>query len=289
MIFMHPIESSDCCADIPDVPGLDSFKGKIHHSSFWPIGGVPYDNKRVAVIGTGASGVQIIQEMGATASQLTVYQRTPNLALPMGRRDLTAEEQNKLKPFYPEIHAMRERCFAGFHYDLNERNTFDDTPEEQEAFLDTLWKQAGFALWLGGYKDYLFVDKCNDVAYNFWRKKQSPRVKNPEKQKVLFPETKPHPFGVKRPCLEQNYYEILDKDNVEVVNINEKNGTPIEKFTEKGIVTDGKEREFDIIVLATGFDVVSSLFPWPRCSASREVYVLASSSFTGMRWQFSDG
>ena len=236
--------------------GLDTYKGKIHHSSFWPNEGVNYDNKRVAVIGTGASGVQIIQEMGTTASQLTVYQRTPNLALPMGRRDLTAEEQNKLKPFYPEIHAMRERCFAGFHYDLNERNTFDDTEEEQQAHLESLWKQAGFALWLGGYKDYLFVDKCNDVAYDFWRKKQSVRVKDPEKKKVLFPEKKPHPFGVKRPCLEQNYYEILDKDTVEIVNINEEHGTPIQKYTEKGIVTDGKEREFDIIVLATGFDVV---------------------------------
>ena len=244
--------------DIPDVPGLDTFKGTIHHSSFWPNEGVKYDGKRAAIIGTGASGVQIIQEMGATCSQFTVYQRTPNLALPMGRRNLTADEQNKLKPFYPEIHAMRERCFAGFHYDLNERNTFDDSPEEQQAFLETLWKQAGFALWLGGYKDYLFVDKCNDVAYDFWRKKQSVRVKNPEKKKVLFPEKKPHPFGVKRPCLEQNYYEILDKDSVEIVNINEKDGTPIEKFTEKGIVTGGKEREFDIIVLATGFDVVST-------------------------------
>ncbi|KAK3680349.1 hypothetical protein LTR37_021309 [Vermiconidia calcicola] len=242
---------------IPDVPGLDSFRGAIHHSSFWPNEGVDFDNKRVAVIGTGASGVQIIQEMGAKASQLTVYQRTPNLALPMGRKDLTPEEQNKLKPFYPEIHAARERNFAGFHYDLCERNTYDDTPEEREEFFEQLWKQAGFALWLGGYKDYLFVDKSNDEAYNFWRKKQSQRVKDPEKRKVLFPEQKPHPFGVKRPCLEQNYYETLDKPNVEIVDINVNDGTPIEKFTEKGIVSGGKEHEFDIIVLATGFDVVT--------------------------------
>ena len=209
------------------------------------------------MIGTGASGVQVIQEMGPVAEQLTVYQRTPNLALPMGRRDLTAEEQDRLKPFYPEIHAMREKCFAGFHYDLEETNTFDNTPEEREAFFEKLWKQAGFALWLGGYKDYLFDDKCNDEAYNFWRKKQSVRVKNPEKKKVLFPEKKPHPFGVKRPCLEQNFYEVLDRDNVDVVDINPDGGTPIEAFTEKGITSGGKEREFDIIVLATGFDVVS--------------------------------
>ena len=248
---------------MPDVPGLDSYKGKIYHSSFWPSEGVPFANKRVGIIGTGASGVQIIQEMGATAKQLTVYQRTPNLALPMGRKDLTADEQNRLKPFYPEIHAMRERCFAGFHYDLNERNTFDDTPEEREAFMEKLWKQAGFALWLGGYKDYLFVDKCNRESYNFWRKKQSPRVKDPKKKEILFPEEPPHPFGVKRPCLEQNYYEVLDKDTTDVVDISDKKGgTPIEKFTEKGIVTDGQEREFDIIVLATGFDVVSIILTY---------------------------
>ena len=243
---------------VPDFEGsLETFKGVIHHSSFWPEEGLPFDGKRVAVIGTGASGVQIIQEMGATASELTVYQRTPNLALPMGRRSLSKEEQDNLKPFYPEILAYRERCFAGFHYDLNERNTFDDSPEEREAFFEDLWKRAGFSLWLGGYKDYLFDDKSNDQAYNFWRKKQSGRVKNETKKKILFPEKKPHPFGVKRPCLEQNYYETLDKDNVEVVDISP-SGTPIMAFTKNGIKTsDGKEREYDIIVLATGFDVVT--------------------------------
>ena len=253
---------------VPEIPGLDSFKGTIHHSSFWPAEGVDYKGKRVAIIGTGASGVQMIQEMGKTVSQLTVYQRTPNLALPMGKRDLTVEEQNQDKPSYPYIHAMREKCFAGFHYDLNERNTFDDTPEEREAFFAKLWKQAGFALWLGGYKDYLFDDKSNRESYNYWRKHQSPRVKNPEKKKILFPEEPPHPFGVKRPCLEQNYFEVLDQDNVEIVSINEKTGTPIQEFTEKGIVSGGKEREFDIIALATGFDVVSFfivlIFPNPK-------------------------
>jgi len=242
---------------IPDVPGLDSFKGVIHHSSFWPAEGVDFANKRIAVIGTGASGVQMIQEMAPTATQLTVYQRTPNLALPMGKRALTAEEQNATKYMYPKIHDLRERCFAGFHYDLCERNTFDDTPEEREALFESLWKQAGFGLWLGGYSDYLKDMKANREAYNFWRKKQSPRVKSEAKKKLLFPEEPPHAFGIKRPCLEQCYYEVLDRDNVDIISINEQHGTPIQKFTEKGIVTDGVEREFDIICLATGFDVVT--------------------------------
>ncbi|KAF2173626.1 hypothetical protein M409DRAFT_15904 [Zasmidium cellare ATCC 36951] len=242
---------------IPDVPGLDTFKGEIHHSSFWPEEGVDYVGKKVAVIGTGASGVQIIQETGPVAEQVTVYQRTPNLALPMGRKELTKQEQDHRRPDYRYIHELREMTFAGFHYDLCERNTFDDTPEEREALFDALWKQQGFGLWLGGYKDYLFDQKANREAYNYWRKQQSQRVRSEEKKKVLFPEEPPHPFGVKRPCLEQTYYEVLDRDNVDVVNINTKNGTPIQKFTEKGIITDGVEREFDIIALATGFDVVT--------------------------------
>ena len=109
--------------DIPDVPGLDTFKGEIHHSSFWPAEGVDYKGKKVAVIGTGASGVQMVQEMGPQAEQLTVYQRTPNLALPMGKRDLTKAEQDGLKPNYPYMHALRELTFAGFHYDLCERKS----------------------------------------------------------------------------------------------------------------------------------------------------------------------
>lgn len=245
---------------IPGFPSMDKFKGTIHHSSFWPAEGVPYDGKRVAIIGTGASGVQMIQEMGPTASHLDVYQRTPNLALPMGKRDLSKEEQDALKPLYPKIHNLRELCFAGFDYDLLERDTFDDTPEEREAHFEKLWKQAGFGLWLGGYKDYLSDVKANREAYNFWRKKQSPRVKDQRKNEILFPEEPPHAFGIKRPCLEQNFYEVLNRDNVGIVNINPetKYGTPIKEFTEKGIITsDGEEREYDIIALATGFDVVT--------------------------------
>ena len=245
---------------IPGFPSMDKFKGHIHHSSFWPIGGVDFKNKRVAVVGTGASGVQMIQEMGPHATQVDVYQRTPNLALPMGKRPLSKEEQDSLKPLYPKIHNLRELCFAGFDYDLLERDTFGDTSEENEAHFEKLWKQSGFGLWLGGYKDYLFDEKANRVVYEFWRKKQSPRVKNEKKKEILFPEEPPHPFGVKRPCLEQNFYEVLDRDNVDIVDINAdtKYGTPIKEFTEKGIITsDGKEREYDIIALATGFDVVT--------------------------------
>ena len=184
---------------IPDLPGMDKFKGFMAHSSFWPPEGVDARGKRVAVIGTGASGVQIIQEWGSQVEHMTVFQRTPNLALPMGKRDLTKQEQEILYPAYDELLRMREKNFAGFTYDFAERNTFEDTPEEREALYEQLWTNTqGFGLWLGSHKDYLFDFKANRCVYDFWRKKQMARIRNPEKQAVLCPEEPPHPFGVKR-------------------------------------------------------------------------------------------
>ena len=130
--------------------------------------------------------------------EMTLFQRTPNLALPMGRRPMTKEEQVALRPFYPEILRLRERCFAGFTYDFDESNTFDKTPQEREALFEGLWKRAGFSLWLGGYKDYLFDMKANREAYNFWAKKQRQRVKNPKKRDVLCPLEPPHAFGISK-------------------------------------------------------------------------------------------
>jgi hypothetical protein len=148
--------------------------------------------------GTGASGVQIAQEWGPNVKEMTVFMRTPNLAIPMGKRDMTKEEQVQLMPTYPQMFDMRERCFAGFTYDFNERNTFDDSPEERDAYFESLWKRGGFALWLAGYKDYLFDMKANREAYNFWAKKQRQRIKNPAKRDLLCPLEPPHPFGVSK-------------------------------------------------------------------------------------------
>jgi hypothetical protein len=145
---------------------------------------------------TGASGVQIAQEWGPQVEHMTLFQRTPNLALPMGKRPISKEEQDGLRPCYPEMMALRERCFAGFTYEFSELDTFDQTPEEREAFFEALWKQAGFSLWLGGYKDYLFDMKANREAYNFWAKKQRQRIKNPAKRDLLCPLEPPHAFGV---------------------------------------------------------------------------------------------
>ncbi|KHN94739.1 Flavin monooxygenase-like protein [Metarhizium album ARSEF 1941] len=240
---------------IPDWPGMDKFKGVIHHSSFWPEDNVDVQNKRCAVIGTGASGVQIVQAWGPVAGQVKVFQRTPNLTLPMRRRQLTAEEQERKRVLYPELFRLRETGFGGFQYDWSEKNTFDDTPEGREAHYEKAWRDGGFKYWLGIYKDNLFNGEANKESYKFWATKSRARIDDARKRDLLAPEKMPHYFGIKRPCLEQNYYEQFNRPTVDVVDINE---NPIKYFTETGItLEDGTHHEFDVIAVATGFDIVT--------------------------------
>ena len=236
----------------PDWPGLESFEGIMHHSSFWPEGGVNVKGKRVAVVGTGSTGVQIAQECGPEAAELTVFQRTPNLSLPMRQRKLTPEEQNESKGRYPELYKHRLTTFAGFDFDFAKKNTFDDTPEEREAFYQKLWDDGGFNFWLATYKDMLYVEKANRKAYNFWARKTRARIHDPVKRDILAPLEPPHPFGTKRPSLEQNYYDQFNSDHMNVIDIKK---NPIVGIEPKGIrLEDGFLHECDVIALATGFD-----------------------------------
>ncbi|KAF2089523.1 cyclohexanone 1,2-monooxygenase-like protein [Saccharata proteae CBS 121410] len=242
----------------PPLKGLGDFQGECYHTAVWPQYGVNLRNKRIAVIGTGASGIQTIQECGAKAKSLTVYQRTPNFCLPMNQRLLDEEEEKKKKAAgkYEKAFALTRETFAGFDYDFVPRNTFDDTPEQREAFYhDLLIKKGGFNFWLGTYKDMLFDEAANEEAYQYWRKTVLKRIPDPKKAELLAPAKKPHPWGTKRPSLEQNFYEIISLPHVELLDLHT---TPIETITETGIRSaDGVTREFDIIILATGFDSVT--------------------------------
>ncbi|KAL4952505.1 hypothetical protein BDW69DRAFT_167582 [Aspergillus filifer] len=242
---------------IPPWPGMDKFKGTVHHSSFWPEEHVDVKNKRCAVIGTGASGVQITQAWGPEAGDLKVFQRTPNLAVPMRKRDLTIEEQERIKPYYPELFRYREANFAGFLYDWHEKDTFDDTPEEREAFYEKVWKEGGFRYWVAVYKDNLLNPDANRESYKFWAKMTRARIGDPRLRELLAPWDMPHYFGIKRPCLEYNYYEQFNRENVHLVDIKD---NPIKEFTETGItLEDGTHHELDVIAVATGFDVVTGV------------------------------
>ncbi|MCJ1357504.1 MAG: hypothetical protein MMC33_007500 [Icmadophila ericetorum] len=241
----------------PDYPGLDTFEGIMHHSSFWPNEDVDVKDKRVAVIGTGSTGVQITQETAHKDNfkSLTAFVRTPNLCLPMRQKKVTKEEQDAQRPKYPEQFKHRLTTFAGFSYDFVKRKTFDDTAEEREAFFEQLWDHGGFEFWLATYEDMLFDKAANRAAYDFWAKKTRPRINDPKTRDILAPLEPPHAFGTKRPSLEQDYYEQFNKPNVHVIDVNQNH---IKEFQPKGIVTaDGQLHEFDVIALATGFDSVT--------------------------------
>ena len=239
----------------PEIPGLDTFKGVMYHTARWPQNGYDLTGKRIGVIGTGASGVQVIQEAAPIAEHLTVFQRTPMLALPMRQRPLSAEENAKDKETYAERMASRNNSFAGFDFDFLDRGALDDSDEERHTVYEKMWETGGFISWLGTYNDIFLNEKSNRTFYDFWRDKTRQRIKNEELWETLAPTEPPHPFGVKRPSLEQRYYEVYDRDNVDLIDIS---ANPIDHVSPKGVVTaDGVEHELDVLILATGFDAVT--------------------------------
>ena len=238
-------------AFIPDFKGLDRFSGECHHTAHWPQEGLSFKGKRVGLIGTGASGVQVAQEAAREAAHLTVFQRTPILALPMEQRTLDIETQDRMKADYPAIFQKRRETFGGFDINRTEKPALSVSPEERREVYEKLWRLGGFHYWIGTFEDVLTDLEANRTAYDFWRDKTRARIKDPAIADKLAPMDPPHPFGVKRPSLEQWYYEIFNQDNVDLVDVHE---APIEEIVPTGIRTSQGMHEFDILVLATGFD-----------------------------------
>ncbi|KAF5362785.1 hypothetical protein D9757_011013 [Collybiopsis confluens] len=240
---------------VPDFKGLDTFKGEIHHTSNWPSSAV-LKGKKIGVIGTGASGVQVIQEAGAVAEHLTVFQRTPNLALPMRQSKLDPkEEERKKNSVRPFEFRRRLQTFTGYVYDLSMKGLAETTEEERRITYEDIWASGGLRLWGSSYGDLFLDDKANDQIYEFWKEKVRERISDPEVAEIVAPTVKPHPFGLKRPSLEQNYYEVFNQSNVKVVDVKK---NPIAEVTPEGIKTsDGTLHKLDVLVLATGYDMVS--------------------------------
>jgi cation diffusion facilitator CzcD-associated flavoprotein CzcO len=239
----------------PDLKGLEKFNGTMVHSSFWPEEGIDLKKKRMAVIGTGCSGVQIVQECGpyATAgAEITVFQRTPCIPIPMRQRKITREEQDMAKKEYPEIFRKRRANFNGASLERLPKKVFDDSAEEREATFERMWDRGGLEFLFANYSDYLSDMKSNAELYKFWALKTRARIHDQAKRDILVPHEQPYAFGTKRPPLEDNYYEQFNSPYVKLVDIKEH---PIVEITEMGILTaNGTLHEFDIIVLATGFD-----------------------------------
>ncbi len=237
----------------PDWPGLDTYRGTICHSSFWPAEGMDVRGKKVAVVGTGATGIQIAQETAREVAHLTVLQRTPNLCCPMRQAKVTPEQALADLKDLPGTMERRLTIYSGFLYETQRGiNTFDHTPEEREAFYQRLWDMGGFRMLANNYGDMMRDPVANREAYNFWAKQTRARISDPVKRDILAPLEAPHPFAGKRISLEQDFYEQMDKPHVNLINMRQ---NPVSRVVPEGIITaDGQLHEFDVIAIATGFD-----------------------------------
>ena len=236
----------------PDFKGIGQFKGECHHSGHWPQQGVEFSGQRVGVIGTGASGVQIIQEASKVASHVTVFQRTPILALPMRQKTLSEADQREIMDTYEE-QWRKTRAEGRQYFDITPsvKSGHDLSPEEQQASLAKDWAKGGFHFWGNTFADVLSDPQVNRIAYDFWRDRTRERIHDPAIAEKLAPTDPPHPFGTKRPSLEQWYYEVFNQDNVTLVDTLE---NPIQEITPSGVLTAEAEYHLDVLVLATGFD-----------------------------------
>jgi cation diffusion facilitator CzcD-associated flavoprotein CzcO len=240
---------------MPRVEGVDTFAGKAFHTARWPKEPVSFEGKRVAVVGTGATGVQTIQEVAKTAGHLTVFQRTPNWCAPLHNSKIDAATMAKIKAGYPEMFRRCQETFACFLHTPDPRGTFEVTPEEREAFFEKLYASPGFGIWQGNFRDILTDPKANDEISDFVARKIRQRVTDQMVAEKLIPRN--HGFGTRRVPLETRYYEVYNQPNVRLVDIKE---TPIERITPSGIKTSNAEYEFDIIIYATGFDAITGSF-----------------------------
>jgi cation diffusion facilitator CzcD-associated flavoprotein CzcO len=239
---------------IPELPGLSDFAGERHHTALWPQQGLDLAGKRVGVVGTGASGVQVAQEAAAVAAHLTVFQRTPNLALPMRQKKLDDDTIRRMKEGYALAYQKRRTSFGGFDYQFLEKAASEVSDEERQATFERVWEIGGLAPWVGSFNDLLANEQSNRAAYDFWRDKTRARIKDPVLAEILAPAEPIHPYGTKRPSLEQNFFDIFNQSNVSLVDLRK---TPIERIARNRIKTATGEHDLDILVLATGFDAVT--------------------------------
>ena len=237
-------------ANKPDYPGIDNFKGDCFHTGRWPHEPVDFTGKRVAVIGTGSSGIQSIPEIAKTAEHVTVFQRTPQFALPARNRPLSEEEIAECRNDWENLRtSMCKR--GGWPFKTSRRRAHEDTPEERLALYEKLWQTGGIHLAINSYVGVLVSEELNHEVSEFVRGKIRETVKDPVTANKLMPT---YHFGTKRLILDNGYFETYNRDNVTLVDINE---DPIQHFSEHSVHTQNQVHPIDMLVLATGFDAVS--------------------------------
>ena len=242
------------CLSTPNLPrfqGLDSFTGQIYHTGQWPHEGVDFTGKKVGVIGTGSTGIQVIPQVAKQAASVTVFQRTPNYSLPARNRPLTEEEEATIKANYRTLRQTDRESPAGLTINYNPQSAREATPEERQKTFEERWALGGLQV-LASFSDIAINLESNTYMADFVRAKIDETVQNPEVAKLLMPHD--HPIGSKRICIDTGYYETYNRDNVSLVDVRT---SPIEEITPTGLRTKDAEYELDAIVFATGFDAMT--------------------------------
>ena len=237
---------------VPEFDGKETFQGVSCHTGRWPNDGVDLAGKRVGVIGTGASGVQLITEIAKEVSHLTVFQRTANFCAPLRNSPIDEDTQRDIKANYKEIFKKCMETPGSFMHEFDMRSAMSVSPEERLEKYESLWMESGFKKWLSNFYDVMLPGEANEDYAEFFRNKIRERVNDPLVAEMLVP--KGHMFGSKRLPCESGYYEVYNQDNVLLVDVRE---APIERITPTGIKTKDAEYDLDVIVFATGFDAVT--------------------------------
>ena len=242
-------------ATLPRIEGVESFEGEAWHTYYWPHDPVELAGKRVAVIGTGATGVQVISEIADKVGDLTVFQRRPNWCAPLHNAPIDEATMAEIKDSYDEIFELCKQTPGGFIHGPDPRK-FRDVPEEERfALWEQIYASPGFSVWFSNFIDVGINEEANAEYSEFIANKIRERVHDPLTAEKLIP--KDHGFGTRRVPLETHYYEAYNRDNVHLIDINE---TPIERITPSGVQTSYQEFEFDLIIYATGFDAITGAF-----------------------------
>ena len=240
---------------LPNYDGMDSFEGISFHASNWPHEPLELEGKRVAVIGAGATAIQLIPEVAKKAEQLIVFQRRPNWAAPLNNGPISESEMSAIRERYDEIFATCARTPGGFVHMPDPRSFYDVTPEQRRELWDRLYDESGFAIWLQNFMEIFVDERANAELSDYIAERIRQRVHDPLVAELLVP--KDHGFGVQRLPLETGYFETFNRDNVQLVSTTK---TPISRVSATGIETTEQSFEFDIIVYATGFDSFTGAF-----------------------------
>ena len=251
-------------ANTPDFPGIDDYSGKLLHTGEWPKTDIDFTGKTVGIIGTGSSAIQSIPLIAEQAKHLYVFQRTPNYSVPAANAPTNLDEEKDIKSRYADFRADCASRFTGYEMKLNEQSALDATAAELKEEYERRWSDGGL-MFLGGFSDILVDSDANETAANFIREKINTIVKDPAIAKLLMPE---HKVGCKRLCADTGYYKTFNRSNVSLIDVA---SDPVLKITKRGLVTQGKEFEFDYLIMATGFDAMTGAVTKIKITGTNQV------------------